>query len=86
MNTLNKWEAPPSDETFEQAMAMKPTAELSDLGWYVALIAQASLSIDGLDSGEYKFDMNTQDPAIHQRFDAKMPPHTAAIEMFATKH
>lgn len=67
-------------------MAQKPDEVHTDFEWYVVLLAACSIAIDGLDAGNYLFDLKTTDPMVHHHFNNKTPPHIAAIEMFSRRH
>jgi hypothetical protein len=74
--------------TFEDALASKPARKknLTDAEWYVVLVAQCVMNIEGLDSGPFRFTMTPPNPEIQACFDAKMAPHDAAIELFSVRH
>jgi hypothetical protein len=81
MSTSEPW-------TFEDAIATKPASKrhLTDAEWYVALVIVCVREIEGLDSGAFKFRMTPPNPEIQACFDARMPPHHAAIELFSARH
>jgi hypothetical protein len=74
--------------TFAEALASKPQAKayLTDAEWYVCLVIVCMREIEGLDSGAFKFRMTPPNPEIQACFDAKMPPHHAAVELFSVRH
>jgi len=84
---VSNWTAPSDSETFAEAIGCKPAAKshLSDLQWYVALVAQAALA-DDLDCGQFKFDLQQPGARITFYFSAQLPPLEAARRMFSQRH
>lgn len=74
--------------TFEQAIAAKPEIDsgATDAQWYVCLVAQCCMAIEGVDPRDFKFSITPPNPEIMAFFDRRIPPHIAAIELFEVRH
>lgn len=75
-------------ESFEQAMASKPSIDqkLTDAQWYVVLVAQVVIADPRFDSKVFRFCIDPPNPELVSMWERKVEPLDAAMALFASKH